>query len=149
MNASVIRLEATIGFPFGIIFLRRFTGFTEHDYTRLLRVSGKYEITEIKVNTKSWLVDRPLKELGLQQEGVMVLGIYRKEGFYKSEATSGVKIEVWIRWCYTGIGVPYWRSAIAPMVRRGISSTGRLFWLKAGAADRSKERKGLVAELCE
>ncbi|MFW6244443.1 MAG: TrkA C-terminal domain-containing protein [Fibrobacterota bacterium] len=118
--ASLIQIRATFNFWYGIIlisggiviiwilvssqtvdrwfsyvvdiFLKRFTGITEYDYTRLLRVSGEYEITEIRVNTSSWLSDKPLKTLGLQEEGIMVLGVFRKEGFYMGDATSRMKI---------------------------------------------------------
>lgn len=52
------------------------------DYAGLLQLSGDYSIQEIKVHEFDWLADRPLAELGLSQEGVLVLGIRRADDTY-------------------------------------------------------------------
>lgn len=41
-----------------------------------------YTVTEMEVESDDWLADKELGELGLRQEGVVVLGIQRKNGRY-------------------------------------------------------------------
>ncbi|MFW6244442.1 MAG: TrkA C-terminal domain-containing protein [Fibrobacterota bacterium] len=119
--ASVIRLEATIGFPFGIVILvtgvvlvsilassrtldrwlfkvsslilRRITALDVHNFTRLIRVTGTYEITEIKVGPDSWFIKKTLNELALRKEGIEVLGIHRKRGAYIGAPRSSIRVE--------------------------------------------------------
>jgi len=48
------------------------------DYSQLLGITRGYSIAQIKVKKTSWLANRSLKELQLDKEGILVLGIYRK-----------------------------------------------------------------------
>lgn len=60
-------------------FLRRaFPALRVYDYTQLLGITHGYSISQIKVRRNSWLANRKLKELELDKEGIIVLGVYRK-----------------------------------------------------------------------
>ncbi len=60
--------------------LKRFTKLKVYDYELLLGIGRGYAIGQILVKENSWLVDRYLRELRLNEEGVLVLGIERKKG---------------------------------------------------------------------
>jgi len=60
--------------------LERFTSIKVYDYEQLLGLSKGYSIGEFTVKEKSWCENKTLKELQLDREGVIVLGIYRKIG---------------------------------------------------------------------
>ncbi|MFP4102985.1 TrkA C-terminal domain-containing protein [Coleofasciculus sp.] len=62
--------------------LQRWTTLNVKDYASLLRLSGDYTVMEMEVQPEDWLADRELGELGLRQEGVVVLGIQRENGRY-------------------------------------------------------------------
>lgn len=63
-------------------WLERHTDLDVRDYAALLHVSGDYAIKEIPVGAESWLTQRPLGELRLRDEGVIVLGIVHHDGSY-------------------------------------------------------------------
>lgn len=52
------------------------------DYAALLRFEDAYAITELHVRAGEWMVGRPLAELHLTSEGVVVLGIHRSDGTF-------------------------------------------------------------------
>ncbi len=58
--------------------LERFTHIKIYDYEQLLGLSKGYTISMINVKDNSWLAGRKLRELRLNDEGVLVLAIYRK-----------------------------------------------------------------------
>ncbi len=58
--------------------LDRFTSIRVVDYESLLGVGHGYAVSTIKVREGSWLAGRRLRELRLKDEGVIVLGIYRR-----------------------------------------------------------------------
>lgn len=62
--------------------LRRWTRLDVRDYASLLHLQGNYTVTELKVKRGDWLANRPLAELGLRQEGIVILGIQRANGRY-------------------------------------------------------------------
>lgn len=62
--------------------LRRYTRLEIRDYVSLLNLSGEYQVTELEVQVGSWLADRRLSKLQLNQEGILVLGIWRGNGRY-------------------------------------------------------------------
>jgi len=51
-----------------------------YDYNQLLGITRGYSISQIKVRKNSWLANKSLRELQLDKEGILVLGIYRKTG---------------------------------------------------------------------
>jgi len=58
--------------------LRRFTKLHVYDYELLLGLSKGYSIGQFKVRRNSWLANKKLEKLKLNEEGVLVLGIHRK-----------------------------------------------------------------------
>ncbi len=62
--------------------LRKYTKIEVRDYANLMHLSGDYGISELRVEPADWMADRPLKELRLTSEGVIVLGMNRKDGSY-------------------------------------------------------------------
>ncbi len=60
--------------------LKRFTKLRVYDYELLLGIGRGYAIGEIHVKENSWLVNRYLRDLRLNDEGVLVLGIERRKG---------------------------------------------------------------------
>lgn len=62
--------------------LRTYTDLDTRDYARLLKLSGEYAVTELTVSPGDWIAERTLAELGLTDEGVIVLSIQREDGSY-------------------------------------------------------------------
>ena len=60
--------------------LERFTSLKVYDYEQLLGLSKGYSIGEFTVKARSWCENKTLKQLQLDKEGILVLGIYRKRG---------------------------------------------------------------------
>jgi len=58
--------------------LDRWTTIRVYDYEQLLGLSKGYTISQFKVKEDSWLAGKTLKELELEREGIIVLGIYRR-----------------------------------------------------------------------
>ncbi|ASJ11301.1 potassium transporter TrkA [Thermococcus sp. P6] len=57
---------------------RAFPELRVYDYHQLLGLTKGYSISEVKVGPGSWMANKTLRELELNKEGVIVLGIYRK-----------------------------------------------------------------------
>jgi len=58
--------------------LERFTHIKVYDYEQILGLSKGYTISQFKVRENSWLAGRKLRELKLDEEGVLILSVYRK-----------------------------------------------------------------------
>jgi len=63
-------------------FLKRYTLIDTNDYAGLLQLAGDYKISEIGIDKKHWLCGKELKKARLPDEGIIVLGITRKDGTY-------------------------------------------------------------------
>ena len=61
--------------------LRRWTDLVVRDYVALFRLQGEYEVAEMVVEADGWMAGKSLIDLRLSQEGVLVLGIERGEGY--------------------------------------------------------------------
>ena len=72
--------------------LQRYTSLDICDYAALLRVEDRFAITELHVQDGSWMVDKPLTELHLTREGVVVLGIHRIDGGFTGIPTGDTVI---------------------------------------------------------
>ena len=72
--------------------LRRWTTLNVRDYASLLRLSGRYTVTETLVEPKDWVADKNLGELDLPGEGVLILGIQRADGSYIGAPTGKTRI---------------------------------------------------------
>lgn len=62
--------------------LRRFTSLDVRDYAALLHISSEYAVKEMVARPDGWLASRTLGELGLREEGIVVLGVVRGDGSY-------------------------------------------------------------------
>lgn len=58
--------------------LEKFTHIRILDYEQLLGLSKGFTISQIKIREGSWLAGRTLRDLKIDEEGVLVLSIYRK-----------------------------------------------------------------------
>jgi Trk K+ transport system NAD-binding subunit len=52
------------------------------DYAAVLHLSGEYQITDLAINPGDWIANKMIKETKLWEEGIIVLGINRKNGNY-------------------------------------------------------------------
>lgn len=73
--------------------LRRWTELEARDYVRLLQIGGCYSIDEIDVDDDDWVEGRPLQDLRLNREGVVVLGVRRTDGRYIGVPSGGTAIQ--------------------------------------------------------
>lgn len=73
--------------------LARWTAADIRDYTRLLGITGEYAVQESVVAPDDWLAGRELRELDLPSEGVVVLGVRRREGTYLGAPGAGTRLE--------------------------------------------------------
>lgn len=57
--------------------LTRWTDLDARDYASLLHLGGPYAVFELTVGEGDWVAGRALQQLGLRDEGILVLGIHR------------------------------------------------------------------------
>jgi hypothetical protein len=62
--------------------LRRYTDLGVKDYHRLLHLGGEYGVSELQVQEEDWVAGKRLAQSRLKEEGIIVLGITRKDGVY-------------------------------------------------------------------
>jgi len=62
--------------------LDSYTRISVQDYAGLLHLAGDYQITELTVMDDDWIAGKILADARLRTEGIMVLGITRKNGNY-------------------------------------------------------------------
>jgi len=63
------------------------------DYAQLLEIDRGYSIATLEVRNSEWLCNKMLQELRLTREGVLVLGIKRKNGPYLGAPRGDVKLQ--------------------------------------------------------
>lgn len=63
-------------------FLKKYTRIDANDYANLLHLAGDYRISQIGIDEKHWLCDKKLIDVRLNDEGIIILGITRKDGTY-------------------------------------------------------------------
>lgn len=73
--------------------LERFTDIQTRDVDSLLQLSGDYSISELAVRAGDWVEGRTLGELGLRDEGVVVLGLTRKGLGFVGAPTAGTCVQ--------------------------------------------------------
>jgi hypothetical protein len=73
--------------------LKNHTGLVVHDFSKLLHLAGEYQISELQVRQYDWLADQPIADLGLRQEGILVIGIHRAEGDYIGAPDGSTRIK--------------------------------------------------------
>jgi len=91
----IARSSAADKFLTGVIQkgLSKWSKLEVKDYAQLLELDRGYSIAEIEVRNQEWLCNKKLEDLGLNHEGVLVLGINRKNGPYMGAPKGDVKIE--------------------------------------------------------
>jgi hypothetical protein len=62
--------------------LERYSDIEARDYASLMHLAGDYRLVELNVQEEDWLADKTLAELELNREGVLVLGLQRRDGSY-------------------------------------------------------------------
>jgi hypothetical protein len=72
--------------------INRHTTLPRRDLGGLLQLSGDYSVKELAVTEDDWLAGRPLGELGLRDEGIVVLGLTRKDGQYLGAPTGTTEV---------------------------------------------------------
>lgn len=81
------RLTRLIG-----VLLDRYTDVPKRDLSGLLNLAGDYAVSELAVSDGEWLSGRTLNELGLREEGAVVLGITKPGGGYLGAPTGGTVV---------------------------------------------------------
>lgn len=72
--------------------LKRYTKMEVQDYASLLHIAGEFRVTEQQVQPEDWLTYRDLRSAKLRDEGILVLGITRRDGTYLGAPKAGTKI---------------------------------------------------------
>jgi hypothetical protein len=62
--------------------LNRYTSLDVKDYAGMLRLAGEYQVSEMQINPDTWLAGKRLEQAQLTDEGIIMLGITRKDGTY-------------------------------------------------------------------
>jgi hypothetical protein len=62
--------------------LKRWTRLDVQDYVAVLHLQNEFAVWEMQVESKDWLAGKSLIDAGLSSEGVLILGIQRKNGIY-------------------------------------------------------------------
>ncbi len=72
--------------------LKKYSSINVRDYAAILHLAGEFQVTELQVNKNDWVANKTLEEAKLTHEGVMVLGIKRKDGSYIGTPEGSTKI---------------------------------------------------------
>ena len=62
--------------------LKKRTHLYTKDYDSLLFLSGEFEVIKTQISEGSWLSDKTLNDLKLSDEGILVIGVRRTDGYY-------------------------------------------------------------------
>lgn len=62
--------------------LKKWSRIYAKDYDSLLFLSGEWEIIKVTVSEDSWLKNKQLMEMRLSEEGILVIGIRREDGYF-------------------------------------------------------------------
>lgn len=72
--------------------LKKFTRLNVRDYEALLRLSDNYTVAEKLLSDDHWAVEKTLADLRLNHDGLLVLGITRKDGSYVGAPVGSTRI---------------------------------------------------------
>lgn len=84
------RLESII-----VRALDRFSELDVRDMVNLMQLTKDYAISEMQVRPGDWVADKPLLELHLPDEGVLVLGIQRADGSFIGAPRGGTVVHAY------------------------------------------------------
>ena len=73
--------------------LNRWSDLDTRDYAQLLHLREDYGVTELRVETDDWVAGKTLKDTGLAQEGILVLGVECANGHFIGAPS--VDTQVW------------------------------------------------------
>lgn len=73
--------------------LRDYTDLPTRDYASLLDLRGDHSVSELAVEPEDWVAGGTLNELGLREEGVVVLGINRPDGGYLGAPDGATRVQ--------------------------------------------------------
>ena len=65
-----------------------------HDYEELLRMDKGFSVAQLTVEEDSWLTGGALSELGLNQEGILILNVRRRSGSVLAAPQPAIRLEV-------------------------------------------------------
>jgi hypothetical protein len=74
--------------------LHKWTHLDTRDYFELLKLSGGYSVRELHVEEGDWLAGRELRDCRLTEEGVTVLGVYRRDRSYVGAPGAQTPVDV-------------------------------------------------------
>lgn len=74
------------------IALNRWTRLEARDYASLLDLTGDYAVREIAIGGDDWICDKRIRDTGLQEEGILILGIQREQGNFIGAPAPETKI---------------------------------------------------------
>lgn len=73
--------------------LNEYTDVPARDLSGLLQLAGHYAVSELAIRPGDWAADRSLAELGLRDEGIVVLGLTRAGGRYLGAPTGPTRVK--------------------------------------------------------
>ena len=73
--------------------LQKWTYIDTRDYVSLLQLTTDFAVTELSVGPNDWLASKTLLELKLPREGVLVLGVRRRDGEYIGAPCADTQIQ--------------------------------------------------------
>lgn len=73
---------------------KHWTKLDTRDYVNLLHLTEDYRVKEMKIQKDDWLANRSLKDLSLNEEGALILGIKRPDGRFVGAPTKDTRIKV-------------------------------------------------------
>ena len=85
--------------------LEKWTDIEVRDYASLLHLAENHQISELNVKESDWLAGRTLAELGLAEEGTMVIGIQRGNGRFVGAPFGRTRVEAGDRLLLYGLDV--------------------------------------------
>lgn len=117
-------------------WLRRIGHIESSDLATLYHVGGDYEVCELAVRQGDWLAGRRLGELGLADEGVLVLGVERTGGRFIGAFRGDLRLEP------GDVLVAYGRlGALRRLDQRSADFAGQAEHYRAARAQRRIERR--------
>lgn len=117
------------------IALKRWTTLDARDYANLLHLSGDYAVSELQVQKDDWLAGKTLMELRLNHEGVLVLGVSRRDGKYIGAPRGHTCVEVGDTLLIYGRG-----KTLADLDQRRVGFEGGIKHVEAVVEQKSIER---------
>jgi K+/H+ antiporter YhaU regulatory subunit KhtT len=75
--------------------LKKATDLNIMDYNSLLHLSGEYRIAEITIEEGHWLKGKRIRDTNLRKEGILVLGVNRKDGTFLGAAQPDTRLNLY------------------------------------------------------